>query len=142
MDPGLALNVRTYNGGVGYLSCHGPVRAGLVLDSLHAQRTIEPTIAILVNAGHLIGSEPSRTPAYDAASMQRSLEYDALILDFGRFLLDDVLPFVATTQGVSITDGPTRRNLCGMSRDGRAATVFGDWPLANQSMAKAFQYAG
>ena len=196
LDRTQAANIIVFNDGVGYLSRRGPVRAGLVLDTLHATKAIAPTIAVFVNSGRPVGSEPSRTSAYDAASMQRSLEYDALTPDYGRFLLEDVLPFVESTHGLTITDDPTRRTVCGMSSGGicaltvawhypdrfarvmshcgsytnirgghvfpylvrstprkpiriflqsgvnDGATIFGDWPLANQTMAKAFEYAG
>ena len=196
LDRSRAANLIVFNDGVGYLSRRGSVRAGLVLDTLHAKQAIEPTVAVFVNPGRPVDSRPTLTPVYDAASMQRSLEYDALTPDYGRFLLEDVLPFVESTHGLSITNDPTRRTVCGMSSGGicaltvawhypglfarvmshcgsytnirgghvfpylvratprkpiriflqsganDAATVFGDWPLANQTMAKAFEYAG
>ena len=195
-DRSTHANLMVINDGVGYLSKRGPVRAGLVLDTLHARGDIEPTVAVFVNAGRPIGSQPSRTAAYDAASTQRSLEYDALTPDYGRFLLDDVLPFVEATHNLRFSADPNRRTVCGMSSGGicaltvawhypdrfarvishcgsytnirgghvfpylvrstprkpirvflqsganDGATVFGDWPLANQTMAKAFEYAG
>lgn len=196
LDRTRPANLIVFNDGVGYLSRRGSVRAGLVLDTLHAKQAIEPTVGVFVNPGRPIGSEPSRTPAYDAASMQRSLEYDSLTPDYGCFLLEDVLPFVESMHGLAISADPTRRTVCGMSsgaicaftvawhypghfvrvmshcgsytniRGGHvypylvrstprkpiriflqsgandATTLFGDWPLANQTMARAFDYAG
>jgi enterochelin esterase family protein len=186
-----------FNDGAGYLSRTGAIRAAQVLDSLHATDSVEPTVAVFVNPGRRLdelgGDEATQR---GTAMRQRSYEYDSLTPDYGRFLLEDVLPFVAREQKVSITDDPERRTMCGISSGGICAftvawqhpdrfrrvlshcgsftnilgghnypyliramprkplriylqsgsndaqTLYGDWPLANQTMANALGYAG
>ena len=193
-DPGLLF----FNDGTGYLARSGPVRAAAVLDSLHAAGEIAPTVAVFLNPGSPLGYDArDRTPGeYDAANLQRSLEYDSLTPTFGEFLLEEVLPFVEQQHGFKITEDPARRTVCGISSGGICAfnlawqfpeqfgrvlshcgsytnirgghnfpylirstprkplrvflqsgendgqTLFGDWPLANKTMANALDYAG
>ncbi len=175
--------------GEGYLAPWGPVRAAKVLDVLHAKGEIGPTVAVFVNPGRLSGSD-------EAPDIQRSYEYDSMTPDYGRFLLEDLLPFVAEAEGLTLSEDPAKRTLCGISSGGICAftaawhfpesfgrvlshcgsyvnirgghnwpfilrstprknlRVFlqsgtgdgvhftGDWPLANQTMAKALDWAG
>jgi enterochelin esterase-like enzyme len=175
--------------GAGYLAPKGPVRAAQVLDVLFAKGQIGPTVAVFVNPGQLTGSE-------EPATVQRSFEYDTMTPDYGRFLLEDLLPFVVEAQGLTLSDDPAQRILCGISSGGICAftaawhfpeafgcvlshcgsyvnirgghnwpfilratprkelRVFlqsgsgdgvhfsGDWPLANQTMAKALEWSG
>ncbi len=185
-----------FNDGAGYLSRTGAVRATHVLDALHASDTIGPTAAVFVNPGRPWGSAPDDPTQRRAIMQQRSFEYDSLTPTYGRFLLDEVLPFVQREHGLPFTDDPTRRTICGISSGGICAfnvawhhteqfqrvlshcgsftnirgghnypylvrttarkpirvllqsgsndaiTLFGDWPLANQTMANALAYAG
>jgi enterochelin esterase family protein len=175
--------------GAGYLAPKGPVRAAQVLDVLFAKGQIGPTVAVFVNPGQLEDSDENPV-------VQRSREYDSMTPDYGRFLLEDLLPFVAEVEGLTLSDEPSRRTLCGISSGGICAftaawhfpesfgrvlshcgsfvnirgghnwpfilratprknlRVFlqsgtgdgvyftGDWPLANQTMAKALEWAG
>lgn len=177
------------NDGAGYLSRSGPVRAGLVLDSLHAAGEIARTVGVFVNPGSL---RSDGEPDWD----QRRREYDPLTPAYGRFLLEDLLPFVAGDLGVRLTDDPAGRLVCGISSGGICAfsaawffperfgrvlshcgsfvnidgghtypflvrstprkpirvliqsgendgrNVYGDWPLANRTMADALEFAG
>lgn len=172
-----------------YIPAQGQVRAIQVLDSLHAKGEIGPTVAVFVNPGKLVGSSEPPTE-------QRSREYDSITPDYGRFLLEDLLPFVVETEGLTLSDDPARRTLCGISSGGICAftaawhfsesfgrvlshcgsyvnirgghnwpfilrstprkplRIFlqsgtgdgvhftGDWPLANQTMAKALEWSG
>lgn len=186
-----------FNDGFGYLSRRGPVRAAQVLDTLHARGDIEPTVAVFVNPGRPNDATQARAePAPDLALSQRSLEYDSLTPEYGRFLLDEVLPFVVREHRFAISEDPDRRMVCGISSGGICAftvawhypdrfrrvlshcgsftnirgghnypylirttprkplrvflqsgsndaeTLYGDWPLANQTLANALKYAG
>ncbi len=186
-----------FNDGFLYVSGKGPVRATKVLDSLHANASIEPTVAVFVNAGRVLDPDHAdRTMMNDPALTQRSIEYDSLTPDYGTFLLEEVLPFVTREHGISITEDPERRTICGISSGGICAftvawqhtdsfrrvlshcgsftnirgghnypylirstprkplrvflqsgandaeTLFGNWPLANQTMDDALRYAG
>ena len=175
--------------GAGYLAPNGPVRAAKVLDVLTAKGQIGPTVAVFVNPGQLTGSD-------EPPAVQRSVEYDSMTPDYGRFLLEDLLPFVAEAEGLTLSQDPALRTLCGISSGGicaftaawhfdhafgrvlshcgsfvnikgghnwpfilrstprKALRVFlqsgsgdgvhftGDWPLANQTMAKALEWSG
>lgn len=178
-----------FNDGHYYLNAHGQVRATQVLDSLHAMGQIGPTVAVFVDPGVLSGQD-------EPATIQRRREYDAMTPDYGRFLLDDLLPFVARAEGLALSDDPSQRTLCGISSGGICAFTaawhfsdsfgrvlshcgsfvdilgghnwpfivratprkplrvflqsgsgdgvhtYGDWPLANQTMARALDWAG
>jgi enterochelin esterase family protein len=198
LERGTGAPVLVCNDGYGYLSRSGSVRAAQVLDSLTASGAIEPTIAVFVNPGR-----PKDLPAIASeaehrtiAMRQRSVEYDRLTPDHGRFLLEEVLPFITREQKLTLTDDPERRTICGISSGGICAftvawqhpdhfrrvishcgsftniagghnypylirttsrkpiriflqsgsndaeTLFGDWPLANRTMANALRYAG
>jgi enterochelin esterase-like enzyme len=116
-DPGRPANLVVFNDGGMYLNADGPVRAAKVLDSLHARAEIAPTIAVFVNPGRprdaRIGS--------NAATVQRSREYDALSDAYGRFLIEDLLPFVEQAEGVTLSPDPARRIVCGISSGGICA---------------------
>ena len=197
LDRSQPARVVIFNDGAGYLAPKGPVRAAQVLDSLHAAWEIAPTVGIFVNPGHA-PTDPvlSRQEIAEAANLQRRFEYDSLTPDFGRFLKDEVLPWVATEHGLTFSDDPAHRTVCGISSGGicaftcawefpdsfgrvlshcgsfvnilgghnyaymvgvtarkpirvflqsganDACNVNGDWPLANQTLAKALSFAG
>ena len=189
-----------FNDGVGYLARNGAVRAAAVLDSLHANETIRPTVAVFVNPGRPRNSEPmsagARQGEYDAAMLQRSLEYDSLTPAYGEFLLSELIPFLTQQLDLALSADPSQRTVCGISSGGICAfntawhypehfarvlshcgsytnirgghnypylvrsterkplrvflqsgtndgqTIFGDWATANQTMARALEYAG
>jgi enterochelin esterase-like enzyme len=194
------LGLIQVNDGHIYLDREGPVRAATVLDSLHAAGAIGPTVGVFVTPGmptHINQDHEAWSESeWEVAAEQRSIEYDSMRPDYGRFLLDALLPFVERKADVRLTDDPKRRVCCGASSGGiaaftcawhfpdkfarvlshvgsytnikgghnypwlvrrtprkdirvflqsgknDAATLFGDWPLANQTMAKALEYAG
>jgi enterochelin esterase-like enzyme len=182
-------NLIVFNDGAGYLARQGPVRAGRVLDTLHARGEIAPTVGVFVNPG---SRREDAEPDWD----QRRREYDPLTGDYVRFLLEELLPFVERAEGVRLADDPAGRAVCGISSGGICAftaawrrpdafgrvlshcgsfvnidgghnypflvrstprkpirlllqggandgrNVYGDWPLANQTMANALAFAG
>ncbi len=189
LDPTTPAALLVCQDGAAYLAPKGPVRAAQVLDVLYAKGQIGPTVAVFVDPGRL--EDPDAPP-----EAQRSLEYDSLTADYGRFLIEDLLPFVEAQGGLTLDADPTRRILCGISSGGicaftaawrfpeafgcvlshcgsfvnirgghnwpfilratprRPLRVFlqsgtgdgvhftGDWPLANQAMAKALEWSG
>lgn len=197
LDRTQPANLIVFNDGASYLDPKGAVRAAQVLDSLHASDEIAPTVAVFVNPGH-VPTDPtkSRAEINAAAAAQRRSEYDALTPDFGRFIIEEVLPFVETSEGLIISKDPEHRTICGISSGGicaftvawqfpdqfrrvlshcgsfvnilgghnyaymvgttprkpirvylqdgsnDATNVIGDWPLANQTLAKALGFAG
>jgi enterochelin esterase-like enzyme len=189
LDRAQPASLIVFQDGNFYIPAQGQVRAIQVLDSLHAKGEIGPTVAVFVNPGRLVGSSEPPTE-------QRSREYDSITPDYGRFLLEDLLPFVVEAEGLTLSEDPAKRTLCGISSGGICAftaawhfserfgrvlshcgsyvnirgghnwpfilratprkplRVFlqsgsgdgvhftGDWPLANQTMAKALEWAG
>ena len=185
LDKTAPANLMVIQDGNFYIAPDGPARATKVFDVLCAKQQMAPTVAIFVNPGRKDGEEN-----------QRSIEYDSMTADYGRFLVEDLLPFVVASEGVTLTDDPAKRALVGISSGGicaftaawhfpnrfqrvlshcgsfvnirgghnwpfivrmsdrRPLRVFlqsgtgdgilatGDWPLANQTMAKALEYAG
>ena len=197
LDHAKPADLIIFNDGAGYLDPDGPVRAARVLDSLHAAGQISPTIAVFVNPGRLRdGAHTGPMLFPDATMEQRSREYDSLTPDYGRFLLEDLLPFVSRADGLTFSTNPERRTVCGISSGGICAFtsawhnpasfgrvlchcgsfvnlrggqnfpsivratprkpirvllqsgegdgrhVYGDWPLANKTMANALEFAG
>lgn len=189
LDRSAPANLLVFNDGGGYLARRGPVRATQVLDSLRAGQETGPTVAVFVSPGRRrAGDEPD----WD----QRRAEYDPLTLTYGRFLIEELLPFVEAAEGVTLTADPAGRAICGISSGGICAftvawnfpdhfggvlshcgsfvnidgghnypflvrstprkpirvliqggvndgrNVYGDWPLANQTMANALDFAG
>ncbi len=210
--PGTIRNIRVYiphpsyltrpaqvilfNDGAWYLSRNGPVRAAQVLDTLHHQNEIQPTIGIFIPPGTPDHDVQGPIESYGNAEAQRSLEYDSMTQAYGKFLFFEVLPNIEGKFDLSISTKPEHRTVCGISSGGIAAfsaawyfpdqcqrvlshcgsytdiwgghnypsllrqtprkpiriflqsgnndanTPFGDWKLANKTMASAFEFAG
>ena len=104
--------VIVFNDGAGYLNREGAIRATAVLDNLIASGDIQPTVAAFVNPGQ---------PVDGSDRGQRSYEYDSMTPDYGRFIIDEVLPFMESEAGVSLSEDPGKRTICGVSSGGICA---------------------
>jgi enterochelin esterase-like enzyme len=111
-----------FNDGAFYLPRTGAVRAVQVLDSLHASGQIEPTVAVFVDPGRPTGSERGDGPATE----QRSIEYDSITDAYGRFLIEELLPFVQR-EGCTFSPDPAHRTVCGISSGGICAFTAAWW---------------
>ncbi len=107
LDRAQPANLVVIQDGHFYLAPEGPVRASRVFDVLIAKGQMAPTVAIFVTPGKKDG-EPE----------QRSIEYDSMTPDYGRFLVEDLIPFVVAAEGVTLSDDPARRTLIGISSGG------------------------
>jgi len=126
-EGGSDVNLMIFNDGMGYLGRSGPVRAGQVLDSLFSSGELGPTLAIFINPGRPLDvpavsdskelSQEDRNRADDA----RSIEYDSMTPDYGRFLLDEIIPLAEATCNCLVTRDPARRLVAGISSGGIAA---------------------
>lgn len=96
-----------------YLDPEGEVRGGIVLDALHHQGAIPPTLGIFVDPGERLA------PAPEGTLKQRNVEYDAADDTFARFLVEEVLAYVAERH--PLLSDPTRIVTCGGSSGGDAA---------------------
>ena len=92
--------------------------APVVFDNLIHKKAIPPMVGVFVMHGRV------RAPAPDALDrMNRSLEYDAVSDDYARFLIDEMLPHVAKTHGLTLSTDPNDRAIAGNSSGAIAAFV-------------------
>ena len=118
-----AARLLVFNDGGFYLPRGGAVRAAQVLDCLHATGEIVPTIAVFVDPGRPRGAERGDGPA----TVQRSVEYDSITDHYGRFLIEELLPFVAEAEGLTFSPNPAHRTICGISSGGISAFTAAWW---------------
>lgn len=100
-----------FNDGWMYLDPAGEVRAGIVLDNLASRGAIPPMTGIFVDPGVL--------EVDGAQAKNRNIEYDAFDDRYATFLLEEVMPRVEKTFGIS--SDPMMRGICGGSSGGNAA---------------------
>ena len=113
-------NLIIFQDGDWYLEKTGPVRSAKVLDTLIHRQLVPPTIGIFVMPGRPSGI-PSPRPGEIAnaeARDQRSVEYDTCDSEYGRFLLEDVIPFVTNSLSLELTTDPSKVVLAGISSGG------------------------
>lgn len=92
--------------------------APVVFDNLIHKGAIPPIVGVFVMHGRV------KAPTSDALDrMNRSFEYDAVSDDYARFLVDEMLPFVAKTHGLSLSTDPNDRAIAGNSSGAIAAFV-------------------
>ena len=124
-----------FHDGAWYMARDGAVRATQVLDTLHARGEIAPTVAVFVNPGR-----PRGEPDPAAADAQRSFEYDSMTPDHGRFLLEELLPFVADAEGLTFSDDPAHCTVAGISSGGICAFSAAWW--FPQSFGRVLSHCG
>lgn len=111
-DLSSAMNYCVFQDGGLYLDAEGPIRAGIVLDNLHARGLIPPTAGIFV--------DPGAVPPEQAGTVkQRNIEYDPFTPVYGGFLRDEVFPEVE--RHVTLNRSPKGNFICGGSSGGNAA---------------------
>ena len=90
--------------------------APVVFDNLIHKKQIPPMVGVFVMHGRV------RAPHAEALDrMNRSFEYDSVTGDYARFLLDEMLPFVARTHGLVLSSNPDERGIAGNSSGAIAA---------------------
>jgi gluconolactonase len=90
--------------------------APAVFDDLIQKKLLPPLVGVFVMHGRV------RAPSADALDrMNRSFEYDSVSADYARFLLDELLPFVAKTHGLTLSTDPNDRAIAGNSSGAIAA---------------------
>lgn len=90
--------------------------APVVFDNLIHEKAIPAMVGLFVMHGRV------KAPSPDALDrMNRSFEYDAVSGDYARFLLEEMLPHVATTHGVALSNDPNDRAIAGNSSGAIAA---------------------
>ena len=104
--------VMVFQDGQSYVNEDGQYRVPTVFDNLIHKGEMPVTIGIFINPGHVNDQLPSEGERKN----NRSFEYDTLSDQYARFLLDEMLPEVGKTHG--LTDDPERRAICGISSGG------------------------
>jgi sugar lactone lactonase YvrE/predicted alpha/beta superfamily hydrolase len=89
-----------------------------VFDELIAKKAIPPLVGVFVMHGRVKALSEG---ALDR--MNRSFEYDAVSGDYAKFLLDELLPFVAKTHNLNLSNDPNDRAIAGNSSGAIAAFV-------------------
>jgi len=92
--------------------------APVVFDNLIHKKAVPPMVGVFVMHGRVKASSPD---ALDR--MNRSFEYDAVSDDYARFLIDEMLPYVAKTHGLTLSSDPNDRAIAGNSSGAIAAFV-------------------
>lgn len=118
-DESVPASLLVVQDGEAFADLDGEVRVPIVLDNLVHDGHLPPTIAVLVEPGTRAGALPGATTDGGRRVRQRNVEYDAADDRFARFLLDEVLPEVASRW--VLTDDPDRRAIVGFSSGGNAA---------------------
>jgi len=108
-----------FQDGHAYVNTNGQMRVPVVFDNLIHRGEMPITIGIFINPGYR-GASPPKADGWGNRD-NRSFEYDSLGGAYARFLLDELLPFVAQTYGLKITSDPNLRAVCGMSSGGICA---------------------
>ena len=92
--------------------------APVVFDNLIHKKAVPPMVGVFVMHGRV------KAPSADALDrMNRSFEYDAVSDDDARFLIDEMLPYVAKTHGLTLSSDPNDRAIAGNSSGAIAAFV-------------------
>jgi gluconolactonase len=92
--------------------------APVVFDNLIHRKAVPPMVGVFVMHGRV------KAPSADALDrMNRSFEYDAVSDDYARFLIDEMLPYVAKTHGLTFSADPNDRAIAGNSSGAIAAFV-------------------
>ena len=109
LDRGKPAPVMVFQDGLQY-------NAPVVFDNLIHKKQIPPMVGVFVMHGRV------RAPHPDALDrMNRSVEYDSVTGDYARFLLEEMLPFVARTHGLLLSSNPDERGIAGNSSGAIAA---------------------
>jgi len=90
--------------------------APTVFDNLIHKKQIPPMVGVFVMHGRV------KAPSADALDrMNRSFEYDSVSDDYARFLVDEMLPYVAKTHYLLLSTDPNDRAIAGNSSGAIAA---------------------
>lgn len=111
-DPNTPVGLMVFQDGQAYIKEDGQFRTPIVLDNLIHQKKIPVMIGLFISPGHLGDTQPESL----FASSNRSYEYDSLMDEYARFLIEEMIPEVGKTY--NLTDDPKMRAICGLSSGG------------------------
>jgi enterochelin esterase-like enzyme/sugar lactone lactonase YvrE len=113
-DASQPARLMVFQDGPAYAKADGAFRAPEVFEELIAKGEMPVTIALFVAPGTI---SPTRPGGKDRSN--RSFEYDSLGDRYVRFLEEELLP--AALRGLSVSDRPRDRAICGISSGGICA---------------------
>lgn len=99
------------------------MRVQTVTDNLVYRGDIPPMVHVLIAPSVSGSRQPAGTPDIPAAAAMRSLQYDQVTDEFGRYLLEEVLPEVGA--GVKLRQDGYSRAIAGASSGGVCAFKVG-----------------
>ncbi len=115
-----------FQDGHAYVSEQGDFRVPIVFDNLIHKGDMPVTIGLFVDPGHRKKQLPPK-PGWRPRPENRSVEYDTLSPDYGRFLLTEIIPQVQ--QRYRLREEPEAWAICGISSGGICAfTVAWHFP--------------
>ena len=105
-----------FQDGHAYVNKEGEFRIPIVFDNLIHQGKMPVTIGLFINPGHDKSIGDIESPW---RSSNRSVEYDSMNDDYGRFLIEEMIPELKKTYNIS--DDPKMRAIGGLSSGGICA---------------------
>jgi len=105
-----------FQDGGGFCNDGGGARAHIVFDNLIARGEMPVTIGLFINPGVVPAPNTNTEARYN-----RSFEYDGMGDAYARFLVEEMIPHVARTMELKISDNPDDRAICGASSGAIAA---------------------
>ena len=113
---GTPAALMVFQDGHAYVKADGDFRVPTVFDNLIAQGKMPVTIGLFINPGH---DKSAAAPESPFRVTNRSIEYDEVSGEYGRFLLEEMIPELK--KQYSISDDPRMRAICGLSSGGICA---------------------
>jgi len=110
--------------GASYAKVDGAFRVPVVFDNLIHQQAMPVTIAVFVNPGTVVATQPE---SKDRSN--RSFEYDSMGDRYANFLVDEFLP--VALKGLNVTAAPEHRAVCGIS-SGAICAFTAAWEKPDQ----------
>ena len=115
-DGKTALPFMIFQDGGGMVAEKRAYRVPVVFDNLIHAKEIPAMAGIFINPGMIPSARKGGQPRKN-----RSFEYDTLSDQYVRMLLEEILPEVKKRAGLTLTDNPVGRAICGNSSGGICA---------------------
>ena len=97
-----------------------------IFDNLIHAGEMPVTIGLFINPGVIPAAHENAQPRFN-----RSLEYDGMGPDYANFLVDEMLPLLRDKHGLTLSDDPDDRAICGAS-SGAIAAFTAAWERPDQ----------
>jgi len=111
-DAQTPVGIMVFQDGGAYVDENGQFRTPIVLDNLIHQKKIPVIIGLFISPGHIGETQPENL----FRSNNRSFEYDSMMDEYVRFLIEEMIPEVG--KQYLLSDDPKMRAICGLSSGG------------------------